>query len=77
VDELLDRGNRETDPSQRKETYGEIQTILAEDLPYVSLWHEDNVAVIKRGVRDYYVTPNARFAALKSTRSPSATEDSR
>jgi peptide/nickel transport system substrate-binding protein len=76
VDTLLDRGNSETDPAQRKATYGELQRILAEDLPYISLWHEDNVAVIKRGVKDYYVTPNARFAALKTTRSASGAEGS-
>lgn len=67
VDELLDRGNIETDRDERRRIYGEVQEILAEELPYVSLWHEDNIAILRKGVRDYYITPNARFEALKVT----------
>ena len=66
VDELLDKGKRETDQKRRAEIYGEIQQILAEELPYVSLWHEDNVAVLREGIEGYYTTPNARFDSLRS-----------
>lgn len=67
VDELLDEGNRETEVAKRKEIYGEVQAILADELPYVSLWHEDNVAILRKGTQGYWVTPNARFEALKET----------
>jgi peptide/nickel transport system substrate-binding protein len=68
VDELLKRGQEVTERDRRKEIYGEIQQILARDLPYVSLWHENNIAVMRRGVEDYKMTPNGRLEYLKSTR---------
>ena len=67
IDRLLDRGQRETNRQERKEIYSKVQKILARDLPYVSLWHEHNIAVMKEGIRDYYITPNARFEGLKQT----------
>jgi len=67
VDELLVAGNLETDREKRRQIYNEVQSILAAELPYISLWHEDNVAVVKRGTKGYFVTPNARFESLKST----------
>ncbi|MBA2662759.1 MAG: ABC transporter substrate-binding protein [Bradymonadaceae bacterium] len=67
VDQLLVAGDSEADVQARKAIYGEIQQILARELPYVSLWHEDNIAVLKRGVTGYYTTPNARFDGLKQT----------
>ena len=70
IDRLLDKGQRVIDRSKRKQVYGEVQKILARDLPYVSLWHEDNIAIKRRGVTDYYITPNARFEALKQTVPP-------
>jgi peptide/nickel transport system substrate-binding protein len=68
MDELLERGERETDATKRKAIYSEVQQILARDLPYVSLWHEDNIAIMSDQVHDYYMTPNARFEGLKVTR---------
>ena len=68
VDRLLDEAMTETDVPKRRALYGQVQRILAQELPYVSLWHEDNIAILKRGTRAYYATPNARFEALKSTR---------
>lgn len=67
VDLLLDQGMVETDRAKRAAIYAEVQQILARELPYVSLWHEDNIAVLKRGVSGYTTTPNARFEALKVT----------
>jgi peptide/nickel transport system substrate-binding protein len=41
VDELLRRGRREMDKRQRAAVYGEVQTILAKDLPWVFLYQPD------------------------------------
>jgi peptide/nickel transport system substrate-binding protein len=70
LDELLDAGALETDMERRKNIYSDVQKILAHDVPYVSLWHEDNIVILKRGTRGYTPTPNARFEALKSTIPP-------
>lgn len=67
IDELLDAGNREIERERRRAIYHEVQAILADELPYVSLWHEHNIAVLARGTSGYWVTPNARFEALKET----------
>ncbi len=67
VDHLLEDGMIETDLEKRKQIYDRIQEILASELPYVSLWHEDNVAVLRQGIKGYITTPNARFEGLKVT----------
>jgi peptide/nickel transport system substrate-binding protein len=68
MDKLLEKGQRETDPEKRKAIYSDIQKILARDLPYISLWHEDNIAIMQENVEGYYMTPNARFEGLKDTK---------
>ena len=72
IDELLEQGNLESDREKRRQIYAEVQAILAEELPYISLWHEDNIAILKRGVEGYWITPNARFEALRETHPPAA-----
>jgi len=67
IDALLEKGKRTTERDERIEIYGEIQEILARDLPYVSLWHEDNIAVMRKGVDGYRMTPNGRLEYLKET----------
>ena len=68
LDVLLDQAQRETDGERARALYSQIQKIVAADLPYVSLWHEDNIAIVKAGYTGYQSTPNARFEALKHTR---------
>lgn len=75
VDALLDAGRREGDEDRRAEIYREVQRILAEDLPYVSLWHEENLVVRRRDVIGFEPTPNARFPALLQTRRVLASPD--
>ena len=70
VDELLDKAQRESDRERRREMYGEVQKILAEELPYVSLWHPDNVAVVREGTEGYYTTPGARYESLRTVKPP-------
>ena len=65
VDALLDRGQGEVDVEARKKTYAEVQRILAEDLPYVFLWHEDNIAVVRKELTGVELMPNAKFDLLR------------
>ncbi len=48
VDRLIDLARREVDTEKRKAAYQSIQRIVAEDLPYVSLFYVDNVAVYNK-----------------------------
>ena len=64
VDQLLEEGARAMTRSERKGVYSRIQQILSEDLPYVSLWHKSNVAVMGQRVRGFVLTPAADFYVL-------------
>lgn len=64
VDELTDRGRRVMDREERRAIYGEVQEILATELPVVPLWHEHNVAVVNVDVSGYELLPNSRYSGL-------------
>ncbi len=64
LDALIDQGRQAIGRAERKAIYAQVQRILAEDLPYVSLWHEDNIAVTARSLQGYRILPNARFGGL-------------
>ena len=68
VDELTRRGRSELDRDVRKQLYSEVQKILADEVPVVPLWHEDNVTFTNRSVEGYVMTPNARLNGLVSVR---------
>jgi peptide/nickel transport system substrate-binding protein len=55
LDQLIDQGRRVTDEQKRKQLYGEVQGIVAEELPYINLWYFDNVVVHSRRVRNLYL----------------------
>jgi len=44
--------------------YGEAQAIIADELPIIPLWHEDNVALTNVDLQGYKIVPNARFIGL-------------
>jgi peptide/nickel transport system substrate-binding protein len=67
LDELLDKGRRELDRGQRVADYREVQRILQRDLPVISLWHEDNVAVMGRTVGGFEILPTAQLTSLART----------
>src|SRR5262249_37858301 len=48
IDTLVAIGRREVDVDKRRQAYSRIQQIIAEDLPYVSLWYWDSVAVFNK-----------------------------
>jgi peptide/nickel transport system substrate-binding protein len=64
VDRLTVAGRRELDPVRRKAIYGEIQRLVATDVPVIALWHEDNIALSNADLQGYHMTPNARLIGL-------------
>jgi peptide/nickel transport system substrate-binding protein len=66
VDALIDKARREIDPSLRKPLYAEVQSILANDLPYINLWYLDNVLVHTRRVRNLKLNPAGNYDFLRS-----------
>ncbi len=65
VDRLLEEGAAALDEGARRRIYGRIQRILAEDLPYVSLWHRDVMVARREVVRGFGLTPGADFHPLR------------
>lgn len=57
VDQLIIEGRSTFDRAKRKQIYGEIQRIVQEDLPYVSLYHQINVAVMDKDLQGYTMYP--------------------
>lgn len=58
VDELLQKGVSTVDPAKRKEIYGELSRILAEDLPYAYLFYVADSIVISRRVKGLTEIPD-------------------
>lgn len=57
VDKLIMEGRATFDRAKRKQIYGEIQRIVQEDMPYVSLYHQINVAVMDKNLKGYVMYP--------------------
>jgi len=68
LDCLLDLGLTETGASRRAEIYREVQRVVAEDLPVLPLWHEDNVAVVSPRLREVTLSPVGRYTTLPALR---------
>ena len=65
VDALLDQAAPLTDEARRFELFAEVQRLVAQEVPYVSLWHRTNVAVAQRSLTGLHLTPIADFLFLK------------
>ena len=52
------------DRDARKKIYAQVQQLAADDLPYVSLWWVDNVAVMNRRLAGFEPYPNGSFRSL-------------
>ncbi len=64
VDRLVEEGAREQDPARRRAIYAKVQAILADDVPYISLWYPDNVCVAQRDVHGIALPPDGDFSFL-------------
>jgi peptide/nickel transport system substrate-binding protein len=65
VDALLDTAAVTTDEAKRRALYGDVQRIVAEEAPYISLWCKRNVAVAQRTLDGISIPPTAEFTFLK------------
>ncbi len=68
VDQLIELARRDLDLEKRQAAYHEIQHIVAEDLPYVSLFYMDNVCVYNKRIEGIRLYPAADLDFLKDIR---------
>ncbi len=66
IAKLLEQGRREIDLSVRKSIYSKVQKIIADELPYISLWHEDNIAIINSRYKNFVISPIASFEPVSN-----------
>jgi peptide/nickel transport system substrate-binding protein len=68
MDRLLEAGRAEGDPAKRRELYRRVERLLAEELPYLSLWHTNNIAIVSRALVGFRLHPAGDFQALARVR---------
>ena len=66
VDRLLELGRVTFDESERKRIYRRVQTILAQDLPYIPLWWWKNVVVKKPSIEGFVPYPDGELVSFKN-----------
>jgi len=64
LDALLDRARVEMDREKRRAILADAQKIIAEDLPYLTLWYLDNVCVHRARVSNVQLTPAGDYDFL-------------
>jgi peptide/nickel transport system substrate-binding protein len=64
VDELTAAIAGEMDQEKRKALSSEVQKIVAEDVPYVSLWYVDVVSVHRKELGEIELTPTGEYGFL-------------
>jgi peptide/nickel transport system substrate-binding protein len=68
VDGLIDQATVSTDDQRRRDLYGQVQRMVADEVPYISLWYKTNVVVAQPGLRGMALSPSADFRFLKDVR---------
>ena len=66
VDALLDQARIESDKEKRRKLFSKVQKIIAEDLPYLSLWLMDNVSVHRKRISDVQISPTGDYDFLRN-----------
>jgi peptide/nickel transport system substrate-binding protein len=72
-DELVERATTVLDLDARGALYRQAQSILAEDLPVVPLWHEDVVVVHSAALQGFRASPHGWVNGLAHARKREAT----
>lgn len=67
-DRLIDRANRVTDRGERRALYVAAQRLLARDLPYVSLFVKESVAVMPAELRGFTPRIHRKLGSLQDVR---------
>jgi peptide/nickel transport system substrate-binding protein len=67
VDALIEKGIAVTDQAERAEIYQEIQRILLEDLPWISLFVANQYEAMKTNVKGYVHIPTGSNASFRET----------
>jgi len=65
VDRAIDLASAAETDDERRVQYSAAQKLIAEDVPYISLWYKTNVAVFRPEISGVRLSPTADFSFLK------------
>ena len=65
VDGWLERARIAPTEAEQKQYYSLVQKKVAEDCPYLSLWYESNIALMRKELGGLRLTPDASTRVLK------------
>ncbi|MGC1186582.1 MAG: ABC transporter substrate-binding protein [Candidatus Acidiferrales bacterium] len=68
LDALVAQASAEPDIEKRKALYIQVQRIIAEDLPYISLWFTDNICVHRTRITGIELSPAGNYDFLCAIR---------
>ncbi len=61
LNQLIDQARKDFNPATRQTIFTEIQTILAEEVPYIPLWQTKDYAFAHNGVTGVTINPSQNF----------------
>lgn len=61
LNELIDQQRQESNPQKRSQIFADIQSILAEEVPYIPLWQNKDYAFAQNGVTGVVINPSQQF----------------
>lgn len=67
VNRLIDRSRKEQNLEVRKQLFGQLQTILADEVPFIPLWQNKDVLFVQKNIQNatLEVTQKVPFATMK------------
>ena len=64
LDQLLEEGIFTMDQTKRRAIYDQVQKTIQDDLVFIPLWHEEQIAVVQRNILHYYLSDRGDFYYL-------------
>ena len=64
ADLLISQAGTTQNLQEKKTYYQQLQTLLANDLPYIPLWYEDHVFIAQKEIRGFKIAKDGNFDGL-------------
>ena len=64
LDRLLSQGAGEPHFEKRKAVYLRVQEIINEDLPIIPLWHHQQISLVKKNIKGYFLPIDGSYSFL-------------
>ncbi len=68
LDQLLDQGVTLMNRDKRRVIYNQVQQIIQDELVFIPLWHEEQIAVVQRDILHYSLSDTGDFYYLTKIR---------